>query len=433
MKFYSTNSPDQSVSFREAVLKGLPQDNGLYMPLEVPVFDSRFWEQLSSISLQVLAFKVLKPYCHQDIDDESLKEIVVQTFSFDIPLIQVHDNIYSLELFHGPTMAFKDVGAGFLARCIGHFAKGGNTRTVVLVATSGDTGGAVANGFCEVENTEVVILYPKGKVSNIQESQFTTLGKNIHALRIDGTFDDCQKLVKAAFLDHSLCQKINLTSANSINIARLIPQSVYYYWAIAQLGAINPKLFISVPSGNLGNLTAGLIAKHSGLPVLKFISATNSNDTFPKFLHTGDFTSKKSVTTISNAMDVGNPSNFLRIKDLYRNDKHSIHKDLMGFAFSDDQTRSCLKEIYEHYNYLQDPHGAVGYLGLQSAGMTTNSTGIFLETAHPAKFLESVEPTIGQKVDIPHQLSQAIDKPKKYEDLDNTLNALKAWLMDCLI
>ncbi len=423
MKYYSTNRKVKPVSFREAVVKGLPEDNGLFMPETIPVLSKTFFDNLSNKSLIDIGIEVATPFIKEDLTSSQIQEVIEGTLAFDIPLANVHNNVYSLELFHGPTCAFKDVGARFLARCLSHFS---DQKITVLVATSGDTGSAVANGFLGVPNVEVVILYPKNKVSHLQEQQLTTLGQNITALEVNGTFDDCQRMVKTAFLDKELNQKLKLTSANSINIARLIPQSFYYFWAMAQLNT-NEKVIFSVPSGNYGNLTAGLLAKAMGLNIDSFIASSNKNDIVPKYLATGDFQPKSSVQTISNAMDVGNPSNFSRMTELYGNSWEKMIEGIQGFSFTDDKTRKVMKQVFDQYDYTLDPHGAVGYLGLQEGLKYEGATGVFLETAHPAKFLNTVQGTIGE-IEIPERLKAYLDKEKVSLEVGKDYEELKEFL-----
>ena len=424
MNFYSTNGAAPAVSFRDAVIKGLPEDNGLYMPENIPALPHEFLTDLSNLDIAEIAHTVALPFVGEDIPSDTLYSIVKETLNFSIPVVNVHDSIYSLELYHGPTCAFKDVGARFLARCLGYFS---DEEVTVLVATSGDTGSAVANGFLGVPNVQVVILYPKGKVSHLQEQQLTTLGQNITALEVDGTFDDCQSMVKAAFLDKEMDQHKQLTSANSINIARLLPQSFYYFWAIAQLPSAENVLF-SVPSGNYGNLTAGLLAKAMGLNIKGFTASSNINDVVPKYLARGDYYPKPSKSTISNAMDVGNPSNFGRMTELYDRSWKKITGDIVGYSFTDEQTRQVMKEVHDRYNYVLDPHGAVGYLGLRDHLRNTSATGVFLETAHPAKFIDTVTAVIGE-VEIPGRLKTYLDKKKVSIPVGNSYKDLKEYLM----
>jgi threonine synthase len=404
MKYYSTNHKTPEVSLETAVTKGLAADRGLFMPERIDRLPESFFQEIGSMSFQELSFEVAKKFFGQDIPEDILKNIVFDTLSFDTPLVKVKENIYSLELFHGPTSAFKDVGARFMARLLSHFIGKEKKMVHVLVATSGDTGSAVANGFLGVHGIKVHVLYPKGKVSEIQEKQFTTLGQNITALEIDGTFDDCQALVKSAFMDEELKRKITITSANSINVARFLPQAFYYFNAWAKLEDKSRKVVFSVPSGNFGNLTAGLFAKRMGLPVSKFIAANNRNDIVFKYLKTGVYEPRPSVSTIANAMDVGDPSNFARILDLYRNNHQAIANDIIGTTYSDDQIRETLFSVYKTTDYLLDPHGAVGFRALDEL-LNEGETGIFLETAHPAKFTETVEEVVGKgNVPMPEKL-----------------------------
>lgn len=438
MKYYSTNKNNPAVSLETAVIKGLADDKGLFMPENINVLPQDFFDTMQTMSFQEIAYTVAEAFFGEDIEPASLKEIVYDTLNFDIPLVEVEKNIYSFELFHGPTLAFKDVGARFMSRMLAYFiSKQQNTEPVnVLVATSGDTGSAVANGFLGVEGIRVFVLYPKGKVSKIQESQFTTLGENITALEVDGTFDDCQRLVKSAFLDEELNRKMRLTSANSINVARFLPQAFYYFYAFAQLRSMHPKLtaeeleaVICVPSGNFGNLTAGLIAKRMGLPVKRFIAANNRNDIFLQYLKTGVYTPKPSVATIANAMDVGDPSNFVRVLDLYGHSHEDISKDISGVSYSDEQISTTIKECLTNTGYLTDPHGACGYLALKEK-LQNNENGIFLETAHPAKFAETVENIIGKPVEIPAKLQEFMKGTKKSIAMTREFDAFKKYLMD---
>jgi threonine synthase len=408
MNFYSTNNKETKVSLEHAVIEGLAPDNGLYMPENIPALPLTFFNDIDKKSFQEIAFIVAQNLIGTDLPTSELKRIVDHTIQFDAPLAEIEENIFALELFHGPTLAFKDFGARFMSQLLGYFAKKQHNDIVILVATSGDTGSAVANGFLGVAGTRVVVLYPSGKVSEVQEKQFTTLGKNVTALEIDGTFDDCQRLVKNAFLDDELKKKYFLTSANSINIARLIPQSFYYFHAYAQMKNRNRPVVFSVPSGNFGNLTGGLLAKRMGLPIEKFIATTNLNDVVPKYLNTKLFEPKPSTQTISNAMDVGNPSNFVRMLDLYDHDFNALAGDVKGYSFTDEETRVAMNDIFSSRKYVLDPHGAVGYLGLKKYMLETKSeaTGIFLETAHPGKFLEVVEDTLQMKVALPETLQK---------------------------
>ncbi|MBF0650636.1 threonine synthase [Dysgonomonas sp. GY75] len=431
MKYYSTNKNAPEVSLQEAVVKGLAPDNGLYMPETIKELPQSFFENIGNMSFQEIAYTVADAFFGEDIEPDTLKSIVYDTLSFDTPVVHVKDNIYSLELFHGPTLAFKDVGGRFMARLLGYFIKKQGQKDVkVLVATSGDTGSAVANGFLGVEGIHVYVLYPKGKVSQIQECQFTTLGRNITAIEIDGTFDDCQALVKTAFLDEELNRKLNLTSANSINVARFLPQAFYYFHAYAQLAKQGKagNVVFSVPSGNFGNITAGLIAKRMGLPVTRFIAANNSNDIFYKYLQTGEYNPRPSVQTIANAMDVGNPSNFVRVLDLYGKSLNEIKRDISGEWYNDDCIKKIVKATYDETGYLLDPHGACGYQALKDE-LQPGETGVFLETAHPAKFLETVESIIGRQVAIPEKLQAFMKGKKQSVDMSKEFADFKQYLL----
>lgn len=430
MKYYSTQKTAPDVSLQEAVVKGLAPDNGLYMPEIIKRLPKEFFDSIQDKSFHEIAYTVADAFFGEDVEATTLKKIVEETLNFDTPIVPVTDNIYSLELFHGPTLAFKDVGGRFMARLLAYFIEKENQDDVkVLVATSGDTGSAVANGFLGVEGIHVYVLYPKGKVSTIQECQFTTLGQNITAIEVDGTFDDCQALVKTAFLDDELNKKLNLTSANSINVARFLPQSFYYFYAYAQLKKVGKadNVVFSVPSGNFGNLTAGLIAKRMGLPVKCFIAANNENDIFFKYLQSGKYEPRASVQTIANAMDVGNPSNFVRILDLYNNSLENIKEDISAFRYSDDAIRKIIKETFT-LNYLLDPHGACGYQALVDS-LEEDEVGVFLETAHPAKFLETVEEIIDQKVEIPAKLQAFMKGEKLSTPLMNDFSSFKELLL----
>ncbi|WP_165026893.1 threonine synthase [Dysgonomonas sp. ZJ279] len=431
MKYYSTNKQASEVNLQEAVVKGLAPDKGLFMPEKIKVLPQSFYENIDKLSFQDIAYTVADAFFGEDIEADTLKKIVYDTLNFETPLVHVNDNIYSLELYHGPTLAFKDVGGRFMARLLGYFIqKQGQKDVKVLVATSGDTGSAVANGFLGVEGIHVYVLYPKGKVSHIQECQFTTLGQNITAIEVDGTFDDCQAMVKTAFLDDELNKKLNLTSANSINVARFLPQAFYYFNAYAQLkkqGKAKDVVFC-VPSGNFGNITAGLIAKKMGLPIKRFIAANNKNDIFLQYLNTGVYTPRPSTQTIANAMDVGDPSNFARVLDLYNHSHNAITSDITGYSYTDEDIRKTLKATYEKTGYLLDPHGACGYQALID-GLKENETGVFLETAHPAKFLETVESIIDQSVEIPEKLKAFMKGEKKSISIDKTFEEFKALLL----
>lgn len=404
MKFYSTNNSTHLVSLQEAVISGLAPDNGLYMPEQIPAFPAEFFESLPKKTFQQIAFDVARIFVQDDISSEQLKKIIEHTILFDAPLVEVERNVFALELFHGPTLAFKDFGARFMSQVLGHFAKQQKREIVILVATSGDTGSAVANGFLGVPGTKVIVLYPSGKVSEIQEKQFTTLGKNITAIEVNGTFDDCQRLVKLAFLDQELTESFFLTSANSINVARLIPQTFYYFYAWSRL-AKKENVVFAVPSGNFGNLTAGLIAQKMGLPIHHFIAATNRNDIVPQYLTTNKFLPMPSVSTLSNAMDVGNPSNFARMLDLFHGQHLDMKREITGYSFTDQETQTAMRDVFKKFNYFLDPHGAIGYLGLKKyQSQNPGNIGVFLETAHPAKFLDVVESTLQTTIPIPDEL-----------------------------
>jgi threonine synthase len=429
MRYYSLNKQSPDVDFKEATIKGQAPDKGLYFPDHIPVHEPAFFENLEKYSNEEIAFRLIHPYVAGAIPDDVLQGIVAETINFPLPLVPVNNRIFSLELFHGPTLAFKDVGARFMSRCLGYFARERSEKVVVLVATSGDTGGAVAHGFYNVPGVEVVILYPSGKVSSVQEKQLTTLGKNIHALEVTGTFDDCQQMVKQAFVDEALTKKIFLTSANSINVARWLPQQFYYVLAYKQWADKKNPPVISVPSGNFGNICAGLLAYCSGLPVKHFIAACNANAVVPAFLQSGEYQPKKAIATISNAMDVGNPSNFVRILELFHHKLGDLRNVLTGYSITDDETRGTIKDVFMQSDYLTDPHGAVGYLALlQYLLRHAGDEGIFLETAHPVKFYDVVEPVIGEAVPVPDVIKEQLKLTKQssvippdYEILKNTL------------
>lgn len=431
MKYYSTNHTAPEVALGEAVVRGLAPDKGLYMPERIEKLPRSFYDGIASMSFHEIACRVAEAFFGDDIEHETLRKIVCDTLNFETPVVRVEPGIYSLELFHGPTLAFKDVGARFMARMLSHFIGRDKGRVTVLVATSGDTGSAVANGFLGVEGIDVVVLYPKGKVSEIQEKQFTTLGRNITALEIDGTFDDCQRLVKSAFLDRELNERFRLTSANSINVARFLPQAFYYFNAYAQMrrAGENGDVVVSVPSGNFGNITAGLFAKRMGLPVKRFIAANNSNDIFLQYLITGVYTPRPSVATLANAMDVGDPSNFVRVLDLYGKSIDAIRADISGARYSDDRIRSILADTLKRTGYLLDPHGACGYQALKE-GLQAGETGVFLETAHPAKFKDTVEPIIGQPVAVPQRLAEFMKGQKLSVELPSDFDTFKRFLSD---
>lgn len=433
MQYYSTNGQSPKVGLQEAVVHGLASDRGLFMPEIIPTIPNAFFKNISEMTLQEIAYVVANTLFGQDVESETLKNIVYDTLNFDIPLVHVDENRYSLELFHGPTLAFKDVGARFMARLLGYFnQKDGKDVVNVLVATSGDTGSAVANGFLNVPGVKVYVLYPKGKVSKIQEAQFTTLGANITAIEVNGTFDDCQALVKSAFMDKELNEKMQLTSANSINVARFLPQMFYYFYAYAQLAKMGKpldKIVVSVPSGNFGNITAGLIGKRMGLPISRFIAANNKNDIVYQYLNTGVYSPRPSIATIANAMDVGDPSNFARILDLYQNSHSKISSEISGFTYTDEQIAETLADTYKKTGYLLDPHGAVGYRSLLE-GLKPDEIGVFLETAHPAKFKETVELIINAKVSIPAKLAAFMKGTKSTIKMTASFNAFKKFLMN---
>ncbi len=429
MNYYSLNNNSQKTTFKGAVINGLAPDRGLYFPENIMPIEKSFFENIENYSHHDIAFKVIKQFVGNEIPETILKEIIEQTLSFDFPLVQIEDTIYSQELFHGPTMAFKDVGARFMARCLGYFNTNSNaSKITVLVATSGDTGGAVANGFLGVDGVDVIILYPSGKVSDIQEKQLTTLGQNITALEVNSTFDDCQDMVKTAFLDTELDHLV-LTSANSINIARWLPQMFYFFFAYKTLKNKNKDLIFSVPSGNFGNICAGIMAYKLGLPIKHFIASTNANDSVSRFLETGIYEPKPSIQTISNAMDVGDPSNFIRIQKLMNNDIYKLKSIFTSLSFNDKETKKAIKELYLKTSYISEPHGAIGYLGLKKIlEKYPNSNGIFLETAHPAKFLDIVQNTLKIEVEIPEQIKTVLNKEKKSIKIDN-YNEFKKFLI----
>jgi len=432
MKYYSTNNKSKFFSFEEAVMKGLADDGGLFMPGFIPNLGKDFFDNLENKSFAEIAFEVSKHFIEDEIPQSKLEEIVSEAINFPAPIVEIDKNLFVLELFHGPTLAFKDFGARFMAKTMGYFAQKENSHLNILVATSGDTGSAVANGFYNTPGINVYILYPKGKVSKIQEQQLTTLDKNITALEIDGTFDDCQRLVKTAFVDSELTEKLNLSSANSINIARLLPQSFYYMEGYKQIPDKTLPVVFSVPSGNLGNIMAGLFAIKMGLPVHKFIGATNKNDVFTEFIRSGKFNPRASVFTLSNAMDVGNPSNLVRIIDLYANSILEIRNDIYSATFNDDQTREAIKYVYKECDYVIDPHGAVGYLALEKFLKENSSqefSSVVLETAHPAKFKDVVEEELNIDVEIPERLATCLTKEKRAIELSSDYKSLKEFLL----
>lgn len=429
MKFFSTKSKDQLVNLKTAVLQSLPPDNGLYMPEHLPKLTDDFIHSLPEKSFQDIAYSIARIFLSEDFSGHEILNIVDHAINFDAPITSLDDHLKVLELWHGPSLAFKDFGARFMAAVMGQLVEGENRKLTILVATSGDTGGAVAAGFLGVENVDVIILYPKGKVSPLQEKQLTTLGQNITALEVEGTFDDCQALVKQAFLDKDINEHYYLSSANSINITRLIPQSFYYFEAFKQLTDTNSPVNFCIPSGNFGNLTAGLFAKRMGLPIHKFIAATNTNDIVPQYLNTGSYDPRPSTQTISNAMDVGNPSNFRRMENLYGNVWNDMKTDIIGYSYTDNQTRQAVKEIYDRYRYIMDPHGAVGYLAAKEyESQYPNETTVILETAHPAKFLPVMNPILGE-IHIPERLAILRDKKKVATDMSTNFSDFKDWML----
>ncbi len=431
MQYYSTNGKAPLATLEEAVVRGLAPDKGLYMPQEIRPLPQEFFDNIENMSFQEMSYQVAHNFFGDDVDAESLREIVFDTLAFETPIVKVEDNIYSLELFHGPTLAFKDVGARFMARLLRYFIKReGKKQVNVLVATSGDTGSAVANGFLGVDGIHVYVLYPKGKVSKIQESQFTTLGKNITAIEVDGVFDDCQALVKSAFMDEELQGHMNLTSANSINVARFLPQAFYYFNAYAQAKKLGKadNLTICVPSGNFGNITAGLFAQRMGLPIKHFIAANNANDIFYNYLLSGVYSPKASIQTIANAMDVGDPSNFARILDLYKSSHAEICNHISGATYSDDKIAATMKKCYEQTGYVLDPHGACGYQALKD-NLKEGETGVFLETAHPAKFKEKVDAILSTDIEIPTRLADFMKGKKQSLEMAAEFSAFKQFLL----
>ncbi|OYQ31936.1 threonine synthase [Flavobacterium cyanobacteriorum] len=417
MKYYSLNNHNSKASFKEAAVTGIAPDKGLYFPETIPQLESGFINNIEDYSNTEIAVKAITPFIGDEIPPDKLREIVEETLAFSFPLVQVDEDVYALELFHGPTLAFKDVGARFMSRCLRYFLQDDKKEVTVLVATSGDTGGAVASGFLGVEGIKVVILYPSGKVSDVQERQLTTLGQNITALEVSGTFDDCQDMVKQAFLDDEL-KGLNLTSANSINIARWLPQMFYYFFAYKELRKNGRPLVVSVPSGNFGNICAGMMAKKMGLPIMHFIAATNANDTVPRYMESRRYVPMPAVETLSNAMDVSNPSNFVRILELFG--PESLSQELSSYSFTDEETLKTIAQLHKNHHYLPDPHGAVGYLGLKKF-MKTNPgvTGVFLETAHPVKFGESITGNFGIKIALPGQIKTLMYLEKKKIQIEN--------------
>lgn len=429
MKFYSTNNREHVADLKTAVLKGLAPDKGLYMPESIPVLPKSFWDWVPGRSMGEIGFEMLKHFFCPDIPEDKFKAMVEDAFNFPVPVVKVTDNISSLELFHGPTLAFKDVGARFLARVMSYFADFGGKPINVLAATSGDTGSAVANGFLGVANVYVHILYPSGLVSKLQELQFTTLGQNVSAYEVKGVFDDCQRMVKEAFMDKEVNEKKILTSANSINLARFLPQSVYYVHALAQIPQEKWKnLVICVPSGNFGDITAGLVAYKMGMPVKRFIAAVNANKVFPEFLKSGEYKPQPSIHTLANAMDVGDPSNFARVYELFGRNVDELRKVVSSYSYSDDLIGKTIADVSSAHGYICDPHGAVGFAALKD-NLAAGEQGLFLETAHPAKFIDTVEKFAGKKVEIPERLAKFLNGKKQSvvieKDYHNILGSLK--------
>lgn len=430
MNFYSLNHKAPDTSFKEAVIKGLASDRGLYFPKSITKLPDSFFESISDLSQTEIAFEAIKQFLSPEIPEDELFKIVEETLCFDFPVVKVNDTISSLELFHGPTMAFKDVGARFMSRCLGYFNQNQKKETVVLVATSGDTGGAVANGFLGVEGIKVVILYPSGKVSEVQEKQLTTLGQNITALEVDGVFDDCQDMVKQAFLDHSITDHIQITSANSINVARWLPQMFYFFFAYQQLHKQHKNIVFSVPSGNFGNICAGFMAQQLGLPIHHLIAANNRNKVVTTYLESEVYEPLPTIQTLSNAMDVGNPSNFIRIQEIFKNDFDALKTNLSSFSYTDEETLEGMKELYEMYDYVADPHGAIGFLAAKEYQKENPDThAVFLETAHPTKFLDVVEKVIPKQIDLPPQIQEVMNQDKKSTSI-STYEELKSILLE---
>ena len=430
MKYFSTNKQSPVVDFKEATIRGQAPDKGLYFPETVPVLPASFFRDMEKLGKEEVALKVISPYVGETIPRDELARIVEETINFDFPLVKVNDDVFSLELFHGPTLAFKDVGARFMSRCLGYFSRDRTDKVYVLVATSGDTGGAVANGFYNVDGVEVVILYPSGKVSMVQEKQLTTLGKNIHALEVDGSFDDCQKMVKQAFSDTGLNEKLFLTSANSINVARWLPQQFYYFFAWQQWASKDKPPVIAVPSGNFGNICAGLLAYRSGLPVKHFIAACNANDVVPEYFRSGIYQPQPAKATISNAMDVGDPSNFIRILELFDHRYGTLKNLISSYSITDEETKKTILEVKQAHNYLPDPHGAVAYAAiLKYLSDHPSDKSIFLETAHPIKFYDVVEPLTGQSIPVPDSVRDILSKEKASVRTGNNYEELRDYLL----
>jgi threonine synthase len=430
LRYYSTNKQADLVSFKEATIRGQAPDKGLYFPETIPQIDKELIRDIERFSSEEIAFRVIRPYVGGEIKDEDLFGLVSETVNFPIPLIKVTDRVFSLELFHGPTLAFKDIGARFMSRCLGYFLKNEKKKVTVLVATSGDTGGAVANGFYKVPGVNVVILYPSGKVSAVQEKQLTTPGENITALEVNGTFDDCQQLVKQAFADPDINREIFLTSANSINVSRWLPQQFYYFFAYKQWRDKNKPPVICVPSGNFGNICAGILAKQSGLPIDHFIAACNINDVVTQYLQTTKYKPQAAHATLSNAMDVGDPSNFIRILEIFHHQFPDLKNNLSSFRITDDETLTTIRSVFEKYNYTLDPHGAVGYLALEKyLNLTPGKKGIFLETAHPVKFPDAVRSATGHEIELPASIQQIMNKEKLSVSMSKDYSSFKGYLL----
>lgn len=430
MKYFSTNKKSPVVDFKEATIRGQAPDHGLYFPEQIPQLPASFFQEIEGLSKEEIAYRVIAPYVGTAIPENELRRIAAETVNFDFPLVKLSNDTYSLELFHGPTLAFKDVGARFMSRCLGYFSRKTTQKVYVLVATSGDTGGAVASGFYGVEGVEVVILYPSGKVSSVQEKQLTTLGKNIHALEVDGSFDDCQKMVKQAFADHDLSSKMFLTSANSINVARWLPQQFYYFFAYQQWKQKNDPPVMVVPSGNFGNICAGLLASKSGLPIKQFVAACNANDVVPEYFNTGHYHAQPAKVTISNAMDVGNPSNFVRMLELFHHEFGDLKNTVRSYSISDVETRAAILSIKERYNYLADPHGAVAFAALGKYRAEQPANAVVLETAHPIKFYDVVEPLIGETIPVPDAVKGILHLKKVSTKISTYYTEFKDFLLN---
>ena len=430
MNYYSLHKKAPISTFKNAVVKGLAPDKGLYFPEEIKPLSPDFFNNIENLTKEEIAFEAIEQFVVPEIPEDTLRQIVTETIAFDFPVVTINDYISTLELFHGPTMAFKDVGARFMARCLGYFNKNNDNEVTVLVATSGDTGGAVANGFLGVKGVKVVILYPKGKVSEIQEKQLTTLGQNITALEVDGVFDDCQDMVKRAFLDEELTSQMQLTSANSINVARWLPQLFYFLFAYKELKTKHKNIVFCIPSGNFGNICAGMMAQQLGMPVQHFIAANNANNVVTKYLKTSVFNPEPTIATLSNAMDVSKPSNFIRVEEIYKNDFDALKANLSSYSFSDEETKIGMLELYDNYNYIADPHGAIGYLSCKEHLKTNpNAHCVFLETAHPTKFLDVVKTVVKEVIPLPDQIKAVMNGTKVSVNI-NSYNELKNFLLN---